>query len=86
MKKGPSQAFPGKALFLAGKEVAAVDLSSVDDLEFFEQISRSRSLTDAARSWGKSLPTVSKRLTQLAVQSTIGLGPLTGNHYVSVHR
>jgi LysR family transcriptional activator of dmlA len=42
-----------------------VDLSTVDDLEFFEEISRSKSLTEAARSWGKSLPSVSKRLTQL---------------------
>ncbi|HJV97706.1 MAG TPA: LysR family transcriptional regulator [Arthrobacter sp.] len=48
-----------------------MDLSSVDDLEFFEQISRSRSLTDAARSWGKSLPSVSKRLTQL--ESRLGV-------------
>lgn len=43
----------------------------MDDLEFFEQISRSRSLTDAARSWGKSLPSVSKRLTQL--ESRLGV-------------
>ncbi|UZX01583.1 LysR family transcriptional regulator [Arthrobacter sp. CDRTa11] len=42
-----------------------MDLSTVDDLEFFEEISRSKSLTEAARSWGKSLPSVSKRLTQL---------------------
>ncbi|MFK4298792.1 LysR family transcriptional activator of dmlA [Arthrobacter sp. GAS37] len=48
-----------------------MDLNSVDDLEFFEQISRSRSLTDAARSWGKSLPSVSKRLTQL--ESRLGV-------------
>ena len=48
-----------------------MDLSSVDDLEFFEQISRSRSLTDAARSWGKSLPSVSKRLTHL--ESRLGV-------------
>jgi LysR family transcriptional activator of dmlA len=61
----------GKGLFLPEKEEAVVDLSSVDDLEFFEQISRSRSLTDAARSWGKSLPAVSKRLTQL--ESRLGV-------------
>lgn len=43
----------------------------MDDLEFFEQISRSRSLTDAARRWGKSLPSVSKRLTLL--ESRLGV-------------
>jgi LysR family transcriptional regulator, transcriptional activator for dmlA len=48
-----------------------MDLNTVDDLEFFEQISRSSSLTDAARSWGKSLPSVSKRLTQL--ESRLGV-------------
>jgi len=58
-------------LFPSGKEVVEVDLSSVDDLEFFEQISRSRSLTEAARSWGKSLPSVSKRLTLL--ESRLGV-------------
>jgi LysR family transcriptional regulator, transcriptional activator for dmlA len=48
-----------------------VDLATVDDLEFFEQVARSTSLTEAARSWGKSLPSVSKRLTQL--ESRLGV-------------
>jgi DNA-binding transcriptional LysR family regulator len=48
-----------------------VDLSTVDDLEFFEEISRSKSLTEAARSWGKSLPSVSKRLTQSTRRLTL---------------
>jgi LysR family transcriptional regulator, transcriptional activator for dmlA len=48
-----------------------VDLTSVDDLEFFEQISRSRSLTEAAMAWGKSVSVVSKRLTQL--ESRLGV-------------
>ena len=48
-----------------------MDLATVDDLEFFEQISRSRSLTEAARTWGMSLPTVSRRLTQL--ESRLGV-------------
>ena len=42
-----------------------MDLSSVDDLEFFEQVARSHSLTEAARAWGKSVSAVSKRLSAL---------------------
>ena len=42
-----------------------MDLTSIDDLEFFEQIARSQSLTEAARTWGKSVSAVSKRLTLL---------------------
>lgn len=45
----------------------------MDDLEFFEQISRSTSLTEAARSWGKSLPAVSKRLTRLEARLGVQL-------------
>ena len=48
-----------------------MDMATVDDLEFFEQISRSRSLTEAARIWGMSLPSVSRRLTQL--ESRLGV-------------
>ncbi|MHC6593948.1 LysR family transcriptional regulator [Arthrobacter sp. C152] len=48
-----------------------MDLTSIDDLEFFEQISRSESLTEAARSWGKSVSAVSKRLT--ALESRLGV-------------
>jgi LysR family transcriptional activator of dmlA len=50
-----------------------VDLATVDDLEFFEQVARSKSLTEAARSWGKSLPSVSKRLTQLEARLGVQL-------------
>jgi LysR family transcriptional activator of dmlA len=48
-----------------------MDLTSIDDLEFFEQISRSQSLTEAARNWGKSVSAVSKRLT--ALESRLGV-------------
>jgi LysR family transcriptional regulator, transcriptional activator for dmlA len=50
---------------------AVVDLTSIDDLEFFEQISRSQSLTEAARAWGKSVSAVSKRLA--ALESRLGV-------------
>jgi LysR family transcriptional regulator, transcriptional activator for dmlA len=59
-------------LLPATKE-AAMDLSAIDDLEFFEQISRSRSLTEAARVWGKSLSVVSKRLTALEARLGVPL-------------
>jgi DNA-binding transcriptional LysR family regulator len=48
-----------------------MDLSSIDDLEFFEQISRSQSLTEAARNWGRSVSAVSKRLA--ALESRLGV-------------
>jgi DNA-binding transcriptional LysR family regulator len=48
-----------------------MDLTSIDDLDFFEQISRSQSLTEAARNWGKSVSAVSKRLT--ALESRLGV-------------
>lgn len=48
-----------------------MDLAAIDDLEFFEQIARSRSLTEAARTWGKSTSTVSKRLALL--ESRLGV-------------
>jgi len=48
-----------------------MDLTSIDDLEFFEQISRSQSLTEAARNWGKSVSAVSKRLA--ALESRLGV-------------
>lgn len=50
-----------------------MDLASIDDLEFFEQISRSRSLTEAARSWGKSVSVVSKRLAALEARLGVPL-------------
>ncbi|GAB3484596.1 LysR family transcriptional regulator [Nocardiopsis coralliicola] len=40
-------------------------LAPVDDLDFFELLARSPSLTAAAREWGVSLSAVSKRLTRL---------------------
>ena len=48
-----------------------MDLTSIDDLEFFEQIARSQSLTEAARNWGKSVSAVSKRLS--ALESRLGV-------------
>ncbi len=42
-----------------------MDLASIDDMEFFDQIARSASLTEAARAWGKSVSAVSKRLSHL---------------------
>ena len=48
-----------------------MDLTSIDDLEFFEQVSRSQSLTEAARNWGKSVSAVSKRLA--ALESRLGV-------------
>jgi DNA-binding transcriptional LysR family regulator len=42
-------------------------------LEFFEQISRSQSLTEAARSWGKSVSAVSKRLAALEARLGVPL-------------
>ena len=48
-----------------------MDLTAIDDLEFFEQISRSQSLTEAARNWGKSVSAVSKRLARL--ESRLGV-------------
>lgn len=51
----------------------AMDLTSVDDLEFFEQISRSQSLTEAARNWGKSVSAVSKRLAALEARLGVPL-------------
>jgi DNA-binding transcriptional LysR family regulator len=48
-----------------------MDLTSIDDLDFFEQISRSQSLTEAARNWGKSVSAVSKRLA--ALESRLGV-------------
>ena len=48
-----------------------MDLRSIDDLDFFEQISRSHSLTEAARNWGKSVSAVSKRLA--ALESRLGV-------------
>ncbi len=50
-----------------------MDLASIDDLEFFEQISRSKSLTEAARSWGKSVSVVSKRLAALEARLGVPL-------------
>lgn len=50
---------------------AEMDLTSIDDLDFFEQISRSQSLTEAARNWGKSVSAVSKRLA--ALESRLGV-------------
>ncbi|WP_347038527.1 LysR family transcriptional regulator [Glutamicibacter halophytocola] len=52
------------AFFRYTKEVV-MDLVSVDDMEFFDQVAHSTSLTEAARSWGKSVSAVSKRLSQL---------------------
>ena len=48
-----------------------MDLTTIDDLEFFEQIARSQSLTEAARNWGKSVSAVSKRLARL--ESRLGV-------------
>ncbi|MEO5314694.1 LysR family transcriptional regulator [Pseudarthrobacter sp. CC12] len=50
-----------------------MDLTAIDDLEFFEQISRSQSLTEAARAWGKSVSAVSKRLTALEARLGVPL-------------
>lgn len=50
-----------------------MDLASIDDLEFFEQIARSRSLTEAARTWGKSVSSVSKRLGALEARLGVQL-------------
>jgi LysR family transcriptional activator of dmlA len=50
-----------------------MDLSSVDDLEFFDQIARSQSLTEASRAWGKSVSAVSKRLAQLEARLGVSL-------------
>ena len=48
-----------------------MDFRSIDDLDFFEQVSRSHSLTEAARNWGKSVSAVSKRLA--ALESRLGV-------------
>jgi DNA-binding transcriptional LysR family regulator len=50
-----------------------VDLAPIDDLEFFEQIARSQSLTQAARTWGKSVSSVSKRLAALEARLGVQL-------------
>ncbi|GAA1024546.1 MULTISPECIES: LysR family transcriptional regulator [Amycolatopsis] len=42
-----------------------MDLPGLDDLQFFDVIARSETLTQAARRWGVSPSAVSKRLTQL---------------------
>lgn len=42
-----------------------MDLPELDDLQFFDQIARSATLTEAARTWGVSTSAVSKRLARL---------------------
>lgn len=59
-------------MFPKTKEVV-MDLTSIDDLDFFEQISRSQSLTEAARNWGKSVSAVSKRLSALEARLGVQL-------------
>lgn len=53
--------------------MSGVDLYEIDDLEFFEQIARSQSLTEAARTWGKGVASVSKRLTALEARLGVTL-------------
>lgn len=48
-----------------------MDLTSIDDLDLLEQVSRPQSLTEAARNWGKSVSAVTKRLT--ALESRLGV-------------
>ncbi|WP_426977280.1 LysR family transcriptional regulator [Pseudarthrobacter sp. O4] len=50
-----------------------MDLYQIDDLEFFEQIARSQSLTEAARTWGKGVASVSKRLSALEARLGVTL-------------
>ena len=50
-----------------------MDLPGIDDVTFFDQIARSRTLTDAAREWGVSPSAVSKRLTQLETRLQVRL-------------
>lgn len=42
-----------------------MDLPEVDDLQFFDLVARSSTLTEAARAWGVSTSAVSKRLARL---------------------
>jgi LysR family transcriptional activator of dmlA len=48
-------------------------LPDIDDLNFFEKVSHSRSLTEAARDWGVSVSAVSKRLTGLEARLGVQL-------------
>lgn len=50
-----------------------MDLSTIDDLEFFDQLARARSLTEAARTWGRSVSAVSKRLSHLETRLGVQL-------------
>ncbi|PXX52842.1 DNA-binding transcriptional LysR family regulator [Nocardia tenerifensis] len=47
------------------KKEAAVTGASTDDVTFFDIVARSRSLTEAAREFGVSVSSVSKRLAQM---------------------